>query len=188
VSIADAELLTANTTVAAFYETTVAAVVKNNGTARDASVWILGEFFRLLNDQGESLTEAATRMTPAHIAELIGLLNNGTITRASAKEVFEICYREGTAPESIVAARGMAVIGDSDALLKMARDAVAVNPKAVADFKAGKEAAVKFLVGQIMRLSRGQASPQAQNQQWLLHLQNSSPVSRMYTALFFHAP
>ncbi len=161
VSIADAELLTTNTTVAAFYETTVAAVVKNNGTARDASVWILGEFFRLLNDQGESLTEAATRMTPAHIAELIGLLNNGTITRASAKEVFEICYREGTAPESIVAARGMAVIGDSDALLKMARDAVAANPKAVADFKAGKEAAVKFLVGQIMRQSRGQASPQA---------------------------
>jgi aspartyl-tRNA(Asn)/glutamyl-tRNA(Gln) amidotransferase subunit B len=55
----------------------------------------------------------------------------------------------------------MAVIGDSDALLTMAREAVAANPKAVADFKAGKDAAIKFLVGQIMRQSRGQASPQA---------------------------
>lgn len=161
VSEADADLLTNNTAVADFYEVTVAAVTKRNGTARDASVWILGEYFRLLKDSGETLTEASTRMTPDHIAELIALLNKGTITRASAKEVFEICYREGSAPETVVAHRGLAVIGDSNALLDMARNAVAANPKAVADYQAGKAAAVQFLVGQIMRQSKGQASPQA---------------------------
>lgn len=161
VSDADAELLTGNTAVADFYEVTVTAVTKRKGTARDASVWILGEFFRLLKDSGDTLAEASARMTPEHIAEVIALLNAGTITRASAKEVFELCYREGTAPEAIVAHRGLAVIGDSDALLTMARTAVAANPKAVADYKAGKAAAVQFLVGQIMRQSKGQASPQA---------------------------
>lgn len=157
----DAESLTITHEVADFYEATVNATAAVGGSARDAAVWIIGEFFRLLNDRGESITTASTRMTPTHIAGVIALLNKGTITRASAKEVFEECYTNGTAPDAIVAARGLAVIGDSDALLKMARDAVAANPKAVADYKAGKEASIKFLVGQIMKVSRGQASPQA---------------------------
>jgi aspartyl-tRNA(Asn)/glutamyl-tRNA(Gln) amidotransferase subunit B len=160
-SAKDAESLTITREVADFYEATVTASVAVGGSARDASVWIIGEFFRLLNDRGERIADASARMTPQHIAGVIALLNKGTITRASAKEVFEECYNNGTMPDAVVATRGLAVIGDSDALLKMARDAVAANPKAVADYKAGKDASIKFLVGQIMKVSRGQASPQA---------------------------
>ncbi|MFM7679606.1 MAG: Asp-tRNA(Asn)/Glu-tRNA(Gln) amidotransferase GatCAB subunit B, partial [Roseiflexaceae bacterium] len=160
-SAKDAESLTITREVADFYEATVTASVAVGGSARDASVWIIGEFFRLLNDRGERIADASARMTPQHIAGVIALLSKSTITRASAKEVFEECYTTGATPDAVVATRGLAVIGDSDALLKMARDAVAANPKAVADYKAGKEASIKFLVGQIMKVSRGQASPQA---------------------------
>ncbi|MEY2845019.1 MAG: hypothetical protein RL076_565 [Chloroflexota bacterium] len=160
-SAKDAESLTITREVADFYEATVTAATAVGGSARDATVWIIGEYFRLLNDRGERITDASARMTPGHIAGVIALLNKGTITRASAKEVFEECYTTGATPDAVVATRGLAVIGDSDALLKMARDAVAANPKAVADYKAGKEASIKFLVGQIMKVSRGQASPQA---------------------------
>lgn len=161
VSVADADLLTSTRAVADYYEHTVAATVAQGGTARDASVWILGELFRLLNDRGEDIASASQRLTPNHVATLIGLLVKGTITRASAKEVFEESFSSGMSPDAIVAQRGLAVIGDSDALLSMAREAVANNPKAVTDFKSGKDVAVKFLVGQIMRASKGQASPQA---------------------------
>ena len=161
VSVADADLLTSTRAVADYFEAAVAATTAQGGNARDVAVWMLGELFRLLNDHSENITSAAQRMTPAHIATLIALLGKDTITRASAKEVFETCFISGTAPDVIVAERGLAVIGDGDALLQMAREAVASNPKAVADFKSGKDVAVKFLVGQIMRASKGQASPQA---------------------------
>jgi aspartyl-tRNA(Asn)/glutamyl-tRNA(Gln) amidotransferase subunit B len=160
-SFKDADSLTITHEVADFYEATVTATVAAGGSARDAAVWIIGEYFRLLNDSGDDITQAAQRMTPHHIATIVALVTKGTITRASAKEVFEECYQQGSDPEKIVASRGLAVIGDSDALLTMARAAVIANPKAVADFKSGKDAAIKFLVGQIMKASRGQASPQS---------------------------
>jgi aspartyl-tRNA(Asn)/glutamyl-tRNA(Gln) amidotransferase subunit B len=160
-SLKDADSLTITHEVADFYEATVTATVAAGGSARDAAVWIIGEYFRLLNDSGDDITQAAQRMTPHHIATIVALVTKGTITRASAKEVFEECYQQGSDPEKVVASRGLAVIGDSDALLTMARAAVIANPKAVADFKSGKDAAIKFLVGQIMKASRGQASPQS---------------------------
>jgi len=89
------------------------------------------------------------------------LLNQGTITRTSAKEVFEGSFRDGQPPEQIVAARGLAVIGAGDALAAIAREAIAANPKAVAEYRAGKTVTIKFLVGQVMRATKGQASPQA---------------------------
>lgn len=160
-SLNDADSLTVTRDIADYYEAAVTATTAQGGTARDAAVWMIGEFFRLINDRGERLADVSQRMTPAHVAGVIALLNKGTITRASAKEVFEESFINGTAPDVIVANRGLAVIGDSDALLTMAREAVANNPKAVADFKSGKDVAIKFLVGQIMKASRGQASPQA---------------------------
>jgi aspartyl-tRNA(Asn)/glutamyl-tRNA(Gln) amidotransferase subunit B len=160
-SFKDADSLTITHEVADFYEATVTATVAAGGSTRDAAVWIIGEYFRLLNDSGDDITQAAQRMTPHHIATIVALVTKGTITRASAKEVFEECYQQGSDPEKVVASRGLAVIGDSDALLTMARAAVIANPKAVADFKSGKDAAIKFLVGQIMKASRGQASPQS---------------------------
>jgi len=89
------------------------------------------------------------------------LITKGTITRTNAKEVFEISFRTGQAPAEVVAERGLAQIGAGDALTAMARDVIAANPKAVAEYRGGKVVAIKFLVGQMMRASKGQANPQA---------------------------
>ena len=75
--------------------------------------------------------------------------------------MFEASFRDGAAPAALVAERGLAVIGGGDALAAMARDAIANNPKSVADYKSGKTVAIKFLVGQVMKASKGQANPQA---------------------------
>jgi aspartyl-tRNA(Asn)/glutamyl-tRNA(Gln) amidotransferase subunit B len=159
-SLQDAEALTDEHAVADYYERAVAASAAGV-TPKEVSNWMTGELFRLLNETGESLQASASRFKPEYISELQGLLNSGTITRTSAKEVFDTSFREGQPPAQIVAARGLAVIGAGDALASLAREALAANPKAVAEYRAGKTVSIKFLVGQVMRASKGQANPQA---------------------------
>ncbi|HEX9371448.1 MAG TPA: Asp-tRNA(Asn)/Glu-tRNA(Gln) amidotransferase GatCAB subunit B, partial [Roseiflexaceae bacterium] len=119
------------------------------------------ELFRLLKETGKSLESAAARLKPEYVGQLQELLGQGTITRTSAKEVFEASFRDGQPPARIVAERGLAQISAGDALAAMARDAIAANPKVVADYRSGKTVAIKFLVGQVMKASKGQANPQA---------------------------
>ena len=156
----DAEVLTGERADSDYFERVVAALPPGV-TPKDAANWISGELFRLLKESGESLAEAGARMRPAYVGEVQALLNAGTITRTSAKEVFEICFREGRAPAEIVAERGLAVIGAGDALDTLAREVIAAHPKAVAEYRGGKAASIKFLVGQVMKATRGQANPQA---------------------------
>ena len=144
-----------------YYERAVAAGAPLGVSAKDAANWISGELFRLLKESGEAFETVAGRFRPEHVAEVQDLLNKGTITRTSAKEVFEASFREGRAPSQVVAERGLAVIGAGDALAGLAREAIAANPKAVAEYRGGKTAAIKFLMGQVMKATRGQASPQA---------------------------
>jgi aspartyl-tRNA(Asn)/glutamyl-tRNA(Gln) amidotransferase subunit B len=157
----DAETLTVERGVSDYFERLTAAVRAVGGTPKDAANWTAGELFRLLKETGEELAEIEMRFPPAYTAEVVALLAQGTITRTTAKEVFEASFRSGQAPAQIVAERGLAVIGAGDALATMARDAIAGNPKVVADYRAGKQAAIKFLVGQVMKASKGQANPQA---------------------------
>jgi aspartyl-tRNA(Asn)/glutamyl-tRNA(Gln) amidotransferase subunit B len=157
----DADVLTDARGDADYFEQAVAAAQPLGVSAKDVANWMTGELFRLLKETGESLGSAAGRFKPEYIGQVQSLLAKGTITRTSAKEVFEASFREGQAPEQVVAARGLAVIGAGDALTTMARDVIAANPKAVAEYKAGKTAAIKFLIGQVMKATRGQASPQA---------------------------
>ena len=157
----DATTLTAERGVADYFEETVAAVRGVGATPKDAANWTTGELFRLLKETGESLDEVRGRFPPAYIAEVIDLLAKGTITRTTAKEVFEISFRSGQPPAQIVAERGLAVIGAGDALAALAREVIAANPKAVAEYRGGKQTAIKFLVGQIMKATKGQANPQA---------------------------
>src|SRR5204862_3286968 len=119
------------------------------------------ELFRLLKETGESLADVAGRFQPEYVGQVQELLNQGTITRTSAKEVFEASFHDGLPPARIVAERGLAVIGAGDALASIAREAIAANPKAVAEYRSGKTVAIKFLVGQVMKASKGQANPQA---------------------------
>ncbi len=159
-SAQDAEALTDDRGVADYFERAVAAA-GGRVTPKDVANWITGELFRLLKETGKSLESAAARLKPEYVGQLQELLGQGTITRTSAKEVFEASFRDGQPPARIVAERGLAQISAGDALAAMARDAIAANPKVVADYRSGKTVAIKFLVGQVMKASKGQANPQA---------------------------
>lgn len=157
----DAETLTIERGVADYYERAVAAGRSLGVTPKDVANWATGELFRLLKETDEELADVETRFKPEYIAEVQDLITKGTITRTNAKEVFEISFRTGQAPAEVVAERGLAQIGAGDALTAMARDVIAANPKAVAEYRGGKVVAIKFFVGQMMRASKGQANPQA---------------------------
>ncbi len=157
----DAETLTSERGVADYYEQTVAATQAIGATPKEAANWVAGELFRLLKESGEELAAVVDRFPPAFIASVIELLAQGTITRTTAKEVFEASFQNGQKPRVIVAERGLAVIGAGDALANLARDVVAANPKVADDYRAGKVTALKFLIGQVMKATKGQANPQA---------------------------
>jgi aspartyl-tRNA(Asn)/glutamyl-tRNA(Gln) amidotransferase subunit B len=157
----DAETLTAERPVADYFERAVAAGRAVGATPKEVANWCSGELFRLLNDTGEALSDVEPRFRPEYIAEVYDLLARGTITRTTAKEVFEASFRSGQPPAQIVAERGLAQIGAGDALAALAREIAAANPKVVQDYRAGKASAIKFLVGQIMKATKGQANPQA---------------------------
>lgn len=114
-----------------------------------------------MKESGKDLSRIVARFSPAFISETIHLLQQGTITRTSAKEVFEASFREGRSPAAIVAERGIAVIGAGDALTEIAQAVIAEHTKVVDDYRSGKVSAIKFLVGQVMKRTKGQANPQA---------------------------
>lgn len=159
-SVQDAELLTIERSVADYYEAAVAAAQAVDSSAKEVANWITGELFRLLNDSGEPPGRMAERMPPAHIAEVLALLAKGTITRTIAKQVFEESFQSGQAPSQIVATRGLTQISDADTLATLAREIIAANPKPVAEYRKGKTSAIQFLVGQMMKATKGQANPQ----------------------------
>lgn len=161
-SYQDADLLTSERAVADYYEAAVAAAALVGGSAKDVANWVAGELFRLLNDSGEPSARMAARMPPQHVAAIIDLLARGTITRTVAKQVFETSYNTGTDPARIVAEQGLTQISDSDALATLARELIAAesNAKAVAEYRKGKTSAIQFLVGQMMKATKGQANPQ----------------------------
>ncbi len=160
-SAQDAETLTIERGVADYYERAVAAGRGLGVSPKESANWTIGELFRLLKETGEELATVEPRFRPEYIAEVQDLLAKGTITRLSAKEVFEASFRSGQPPAQVVAERGLAQIGAGDALTALAREMIAANPKAVAEYRGGKAPAIKFLVGQIMKATKGQANPQA---------------------------
>lgn len=154
----DAELLTAERATADYFET--AAGSAGGQSPKVVANWLTGEFFRLLNDTGETLEAAAIRLQPEYLGEIAALVAAGTISGTVAKQVFEECFRTGHAPRAIVEAQGLKQISDTSALTALAREVIAANPKVVDDYHRGKTQSIKFLVGQIMRASKGQANPQ----------------------------
>ncbi|GAC1359823.1 MAG: Asp-tRNA(Asn)/Glu-tRNA(Gln) amidotransferase subunit GatB [Herpetosiphon sp.] len=161
-SAQDAALLTDERVVADYYERAVRAAPGHG--PKPVANWITGELFRLLNETAEPLVAAAERVPPERIGELLDLLKEGTVTGAVAKQVFEDCFRSGQRPAEIVERKGLRQISDDGAITDMARVAIAGNPKVVADYQGGKTQALKFLVGQVMKASRGKANPQIAEQ------------------------
>ncbi len=149
----DAAILTQSRALGDYFEATAAAA----GNAKAASNWIMGELTRKMNELGVDVE--AVPLTPAALAGLIRLVESGTITGPIAKDVFEKMYGSGRAAADIVEAEGLASINDDAALAAAVRDVIAANQSAVVQYRAGKQQTFGFLVGQVMKATRGKANP-----------------------------
>lgn len=150
----DAGVLIAEKELADYYE----QVVQHTQNYKAASNWVMGELLRALGEKQISVSAAA--ISPAALAELIQLVDQKTINMPGAKEIFQILFEHGGDPEAIMNEKGLAQVSDTGAIEAFAEQVIAEQAKSVEDFKAGKEAALMFLVGQVMKLSRGKANPQ----------------------------
>ena len=151
---ADAELLAEDRALADYYEKAVAA--GGEALAKDLANWITGPLFRLMNQEGTALEDL--RVAPEQLAALSQSVASGAINVTTGRQVLEEMFAGGKDPATIIRERDLAQVSDEGALLEWVRAAVAGNPQAVQDYRSGKAQAVKFLVGQVMRASRGQAN------------------------------
>jgi aspartyl-tRNA(Asn)/glutamyl-tRNA(Gln) amidotransferase subunit B len=157
ITASDAEVLTGSQVRADYFE----AVAKAGGSAKSAANWMQTELLRRLNDSGKDID--ASPVSPAALAELLKLVEEGKITGAVGKKVFATMFESGRGAGEIVAAEGLTQISDTSAIEQAAREVIAKNPDNVAKYKSGNEGVFKFFVGQVMRATRGQANPQAVN-------------------------
>jgi aspartyl-tRNA(Asn)/glutamyl-tRNA(Gln) amidotransferase subunit B len=123
-----------------------------------AANWMIGDLTALLREAKLSLSEAPVK--PRHIADIVRLVENQKISTAGAKQVLVEAFVSGEAVEAIVEAKGLAQISDESALMAVVEEVVAENPGPAEQFRAGKEGAIGFLVGAVMKKTKGAANPQ----------------------------
>jgi len=148
----DAGVLTQSSALADYFEATAAKV-----NPKAASNWIMGEVLRTMKERGQEIDQVP--LGPDALAALIALIDKGTISHSVGKDVFATMYDSGRAADEIVAAEGLAQIGDESQLLAIVRDVVGRHAEAVTQYRAGKQQTFGFLVGQVMKGSKGKANP-----------------------------
>lgn len=153
----DAGVLTSTIEMAEFFEETV----KHGADPKQASNWIMGEMSAYMNKHQKELPELA--ITPEGLAKMIGLIKNGTISSKIAKKVFAHLVENGGDPEEYVKREGLVQISDEGELRNIVNQVLDENEKSVQDYKDGKKKALGFLVGQVMKATKGQANPQMVN-------------------------
>ena len=161
----EAATLSSEQELAEYYE----EVVKVSDDARLAANWVLTEILRVLKEKNISIEEFSVE--PENIGKLIKLIKANTISSKIAKDVFEILLSENKDPEIIVKEKGLVQITDNSEIEKIVEQVLSENPQSVEDYKAGKSNALKYLVGQSMRLSKGKANPQMINEMILARLE-----------------
>ncbi|MFJ8529329.1 Asp-tRNA(Asn)/Glu-tRNA(Gln) amidotransferase subunit GatB [Bacillus sp. NPDC094106] len=149
----DAHVLTLTKEMSDFFEATVA----DGADAKLTSNWLMGEVLAYLNKQQKELKDVA--LTPAGLSKMVQLIEKGTISSKIAKKVFNELIEKGGDPEEIVKAKGLVQISDEGALRKIVTEILDNNEQSIEDFKNGKDRAIGFLVGQIMKATKGQANP-----------------------------
>ncbi|MFV5318137.1 Asp-tRNA(Asn)/Glu-tRNA(Gln) amidotransferase subunit GatB [Priestia megaterium] len=149
----DAMVLTLTKEMSDFFEATLAA----GGDAKLSSNWLMGEVSAYLNSNQKELSDVA--LTPEGLAGMIQLIQEDTISSKIAKKVFKELIENGGDAKKIVKEKGLVQISDDATLRKFVTDALDANPQSIEDFKNGKDRAIGFLVGQIMKASKGQANP-----------------------------
>lgn len=153
----DAGVITAEKEIADWYDRAVEAGKARGVDAKSIANWVTGELFRLMKERNEEIDQV--KIAPAQIPALIALVNAGAISNTIAKTVFEEMYATGDEPQTIVAAKGLAQISDRAALETIVEQVLTENPKQVAEYLAGKTPIAKFLVGQVMKATKGQGNP-----------------------------
>ena len=157
----DAGQLTASRDMADYFEATVALAgqeANRSAAAKEIANWMTGDLSYLLNQYHRDIADCP--VTPGGLSELLGLIAEGTLSTSLGKTVLEAMYATGTPAARIVQEQGLEQISDTGAIEAAVAEAIASNPKAVADYLSGKETAARFLMGQVMRITNGQAQPE----------------------------
>ena len=153
----DAEVLIATRALADYFEAVAAA----GANPKAAANWIQSELLAVLKDTGKDISESPIK--PAALAELLRLIEDGTLSGKMAKTVFQKMVETGRPAGDIIAAEGLEQVTDTGEIEKLCREVLVKNPDKVEQYKKGKTALFGFFVGQVMKASRGQASPQQVN-------------------------
>lgn len=163
----DADVITASKKMADFFE----ASLSYTKDAKAVSNWIMGDLLGYLNSNSLELSDV--KITGQGLGEMIGLLEKGTISSKIAKTVFKEMLESGKLPQQIVEEQGLVQISDEGAIIAIVDKIIEANPQSVEDFRAGKEKAIGFLVGQIMKETKGKANPAMVNKMLLERLQQA---------------
>jgi aspartyl-tRNA(Asn)/glutamyl-tRNA(Gln) amidotransferase subunit B len=150
----DAGILTQSRALAEYYD----SAARGHANPKAISNWIMTDLLREVDADDEAAI-AAAKIPPQHLAGLVTCIDNGTISGKIAKGVFAEMLLSGQDCETIVRAKNLTQVADAGTLEALVDQAIAANPKAVADFKGGKVVAAKALVGQVMKASGGKANP-----------------------------
>src|SRR3984885_11283046 len=153
----DAQVLTATRALGDYFE----QAAKSAGDARAVAHWVMGDLAAALNDAGKEISESP--VSAANLGRLVALIGEGKINGKLAKEIFPKMFAAGEPAEAIIQREGLSQISDESALAKIIDEVIAANPKQVEQYRAGKATVIAFLVGQVMKASRGQADPAAVN-------------------------
>ncbi len=153
----DAAVLTASQDVADYFE----AAAQKSGNPKAVSNWVMTEVLRKLKEDGREIT--ASPIASGHVAELVALIDSGTISGKIAKDVFEKAWASGESPKALVEREGLVQISDVAAVQEAVDAVIAGNPDAVNTYRKGKTGSLGFLVGAVMKRTAGKANPQLVN-------------------------
>ena len=150
-----ARVLTGSMATSSFFEETIGLGADTTATAN----WLTQDVAALANEARVELEDA--KLTPRHLAELIGLVQDGTLSRTAAKDVLEDVFSSGEAPADVVERKGLQQVSDTSALETWVDEAIAENASAVEQYRSGKGGALNAVLGAVMKKSRGSANAQA---------------------------
>ncbi|MDO8721963.1 MAG: Asp-tRNA(Asn)/Glu-tRNA(Gln) amidotransferase subunit GatB [Syntrophales bacterium] len=154
----DAGVLTSSRAMADYYE----EAVKLSGRPKIAANWVMGDVLRLLNEDRRDIKSSP--ISPASLAEMIKLIEAGTISGKMAKEIVEEMYKSGKPPQAVIKENGMVQLTDEEAIAEIIAGVMAANPAQLAQYRSGKDKLFGFFVGQAMKATQGKANPQIINE------------------------
>lgn len=153
----DIEIITGSRHMAELFEAAAAIC----GQPKKVSNWLMGETLRLLKER--EMDAQDIRVSPAHLAALVEMVEGKEITGTVAKEVYEVMFAEDVDPKQYVEKKGLKTVCDEEALRRVIQEVIASNPQSVEDYRRGKDRALGFLVGQTMKAMKGKADPAGVN-------------------------